>query len=70
VPTIITLSLFLFFWPRERKYDERLKVRDKDRETSPTNCCHEQNRLNLGRKGSLIYHQSNQSRIVRNISRS
>jgi len=52
------------------KYDERLMGRDKDRERSLTNYCHGQNRLNLGRKGSLIYHQSNQTRIVRNKSRS
>jgi len=51
---------------RERKYDERLEGRDKDRERSLSNYRHGQNRLNLGRKGSLIYHQSNQSRIIGN----
>jgi len=45
----------------ERKYDERLEGRDKDRERSLTNYHHRQNRLNLGRKGSLIHHQSNWS---------
>jgi len=49
---------------------KRLEGRDKDRERSLTDYCHEQNRLNLGRKGSLIHLQSNQSRIVRNKSRS
>jgi len=39
--------------------------RDKDRERSLTSYRHGQNRLNRGRKGSLIYHQSNQSRIMR-----
>jgi len=70
VPTTTTLSLPLLKWTGERKYDERLKGRDKDRERSLTNYCHRQNRLNLGRKGSLIHHQSNQRRIVRNKSRS
>jgi len=65
-----TLSLPLLSWTGERKYDERLESRNKDREGSLTNYCHRQNRLNLGRKGSLIYHQSNQSRIVRNKTRS
>jgi len=51
---------------RERKYDERLVGQDKDRQRSLTDYCHGQNRLNLGRKGSLIYQQSNESRIVRN----
>jgi len=61
----ITLSLPRFNWTGERKYDERLEGQDKDRERSLTYYCHGQNRLNLGRKGSLIYHQSNQSMIVR-----
>jgi len=65
VPTKTALSLPILSWTGERKYDERLKDRDKDRERSLTNCCHGQNRLNLGRKGSLIHHQSNQSRIMR-----
>jgi len=65
VPTKTTLSLLLLSWTGERKYDERLEGRDEDRERSLTDYCHEQNRLNLGRKGSLIHHRSNQSRIVR-----
>ena len=70
MPTKTALSLPLLSWTGERTYDERLEGRDKDRERSLTNYCHGQNRLNLGRKGSLIYHQSNQSRIVRNKTRS
>jgi len=66
VPTKTALSLPLLSWTGERKYDERLKGRDKDRERSLTDYCHGQNRVNLGRKGSLIHHQSNQSRIMRN----
>ena len=65
-PTKTALSLSLLSWTGERKYDERVQGRDKDRERSLTSYCHGQNRLNLGRKGSLIYHQSNQSRIMRN----
>jgi len=65
VPTKTALSLPLLSRTGEMKYDERLEGRDKDRERSLTNYCHGQNRLNLGRKGSLIHHQSN-SRIVRN----
>ena len=49
---------------------ERLVGRDKDRERSLTSYHHGQNRLNLGRKGSLICHQSNQSRIMRNKTKS
>jgi len=60
----------LLNWTRERKSDERLEGPDKDRERSLTSYCHGQNRLNLGRKGSLIHHQSNQSRTVRNKPRS
>jgi len=63
------LSLPLLSWTGERKYNERLEGQDKDRERSLTNYCQERNRLNLGRKGSLIYYQSNQSRIVRNKTR-
>ena len=70
VPIKTTLSLPLLNWTEERKYDERLEGRDKDRERTLTNYCHEQNRLNLEKKESLIYHLSNQSRIVRNKSRS
>jgi len=66
VPTKTTLSLPLLSGTGERKYDEKLVGRDKDRERSLTNYPHGQNRLNLGRKGSLIYHQSSQSRTVRN----
>jgi len=70
VSTKRTLSLPLLNWTGERKYDERLEGRDKDRQRSLTNYCHGQNSLDLGRKGSLIHHQSNQSRIVTNKSRS
>ena len=70
VPTKTALSLPLLSWTGERKYDERLEGQDKDRERSLTNYCHRKNRWNLRRKGSLIHHQSNQSRIVRNKSRS
>jgi len=66
VTTKTTLSLPLLNWTGERKYDERLQGSDKDGERSLTNYRHRQNRLNLGRKGSLIHHQPNQSRIVRN----
>jgi len=57
--TLNPLSLSLFNWTGERKYDERLEGQDKDRKISLTNYCHGQNRLNLGRKGSLTHHQSN-----------
>jgi len=70
VPTKTAVSLYLLSWTGETKYDERLKGQDKDRERSLTSYCHGQNRLNLGRTGSLIHHQSNQSRIMRNTSRS
>jgi len=70
VPTKTALSLPLLSWTGERKYVERLEGRDKDRERSLTSYPHGQNRLNLGRKVSLIHHQSNQSKIVRNKTRS
>jgi len=70
VPAKTAPSLPLLNWTEERKYDERLEGQDKDRERSLTNYCHGQTRLNLGRKGSLTHHQSNQSRIVRKKSRS
>jgi len=70
VPTKTALSLLLLNWTGERKYDERLEGRDKERKRSLTNYCHGQNRLNLGRKGSLTNHQSNQSRIMKNKTRS
>ena len=70
VPTKAALSLLLLSWTGERKHDERLEGRDQDRERPLTSYCHGQNRLNLGRKGSLIHHQSNQSRIVRNKTKS
>jgi len=54
----------------ERKYDARLEGRDKDRERSLTNSCNRQKRLTWGEKESLIYHQSNQSRTIRNKTRS
>jgi len=53
VPTKTALSLPLLSRTRERKYDERLEHRDKDRERSLTNYRYGQNRLNLGRKGKL-----------------
>ena len=59
VPTKTALSLPLLRWTEEKKYDERLEGQDKDRERSLTNHSHRQNRLNLGRKGSVIHHQSN-----------
>jgi len=37
VPTKTTPSLPLLIWTGERKYDERLEGRDKDRERSRTN---------------------------------
>jgi len=52
VPTRPALSLPLLSWAEERKCDERLQGRHKDRERSLANYCHGQNRLNLGRKGS------------------
>jgi len=53
VPTKTCLSLPLLNWTGERKYDERLKGRDKDRERSLTNYHHGQNNMNLGRKGKF-----------------
>jgi len=50
VPTKATLSLPLLNWTGEKKYDERLMGRDKDRERSLTNYRHGQKRLNLGKK--------------------
>jgi len=70
VLTKIALSLPLLNWTGEGKYHERLEGPDKDRERSLTNYCHGKNIMNLGKKGSLTYDQSNQSRIVRNKSRS
>jgi len=56
VPSKTDLSLPILSWTGEREYDERLVGQHKDRERSLTNYCHRQNRLNLGKKGSLIYH--------------
>jgi len=53
VPTKTALSLPLLSWTGERKYDERLKGRDKGRERSLTRYRHGQNRLNWGRKGKF-----------------
>jgi len=53
VPTKTTLSLSLLSWTGERKYDERLEGRDKDRKRSLTNYHHRQNRFNLERKGKF-----------------
>jgi len=57
VPTKTPLSLPLFKWTGERKYDERLEGQEKDRERSPTNYHHGQKNLKLGRKGSLVTNQ-------------
>jgi len=46
-----------------RKHGERLISWDQDRERSLANYHHRQNRLDLGK---LVYHQSNQIRIMRN----
>jgi len=70
VPTKIAVSLPPLSWTGERKYEERLEAQDKNREKTLTNYSHEQKKLNLGRKGSLIHHQSNQSRITRTKARS
>jgi len=48
VPTKATPSLLLS-WTGERKHDKRFMGWDKDRERSPTNYCHGQNRLNSGK---------------------
>jgi len=56
--------------PQLDRGEERLEGGDKDSERSLTSYCHGQNRLNLGRKECLTCHQSNQSRIVRNKTRS
>jgi len=53
VPTKTALALPLLSWAGERRYDERLQGRDKDRERSLTSYCHGQNRLNLGRRGKF-----------------
>jgi len=63
VTTKAALSLPLLNWTREKKHNERLVGRDKDRECSPTSYRHRQNRLDLGK---LVYEQSNWSRIMRN----
>jgi len=67
VPIKAVLSLSLLNSTGERKYDERLEGGDKDRERSLINYHHGQNRLNLGGKGSLICHQTNQSSIMKNL---
>ena len=69
VPTNAPLSLPLLSWTGEKKYEERLMGRDKGRERSLTRYPQGQIRLNLGKK-SLIYHQSNQNRIMRNQNKS
>jgi len=43
----------LLSWTGDRKYDERLEARHKDRERSLTSYHCGQTRLNLGRKGNL-----------------
>ena len=40
----------LVHWTGEKKYNEKLMGRDKDRERSLTNYRHQQNRLNLERE--------------------
>jgi len=68
-PPKTALSLPLLSWTWEREYGERLEGQVKDREGSLANYRHGQTRLNVERKGSLIYHQSNQRRIMRNKTR-
>jgi len=70
VPTKTALSLPLLNWTGERKYDERLMGQDMVRERPLASYRHRQSRLNLGRKGRLIYHKANQGRIMRNKTRS
>jgi len=58
------LSLPLLSWKGERKYDKRLVGRDKHREITqqlPSRA----KQIELG-EIRIIYHQSNQSRIMRN----
>jgi len=50
VPTKAALSHPFLSWTGEKKYDERLEGRDRDRERSLTDYCHRQNRPNLGEK--------------------
>jgi len=50
VPTKAALSLPLFNWTGEKKYDKKLMGSDRDRVRSLTNYHHGQNRLNLGKK--------------------
>ena len=69
MPTKAVLSLLLLNGTEETKYNRRLVGRGRDRETSHSNDNHGQNRVNL-RKINLIYYQSNQSRIMRNKSKS
>ena len=64
------LSLPLLSQTGERKYNKRLVGQDTDRERSLTNYRHRQNGLDLGKKINLIYYQSNQSRIMRNKTKS
>jgi len=54
MPAKTALSLTLLGCTRKRKYNDRLMDQNKDRERSLTSYCHGLNRLNLGRKGSLI----------------
>ena len=60
VPTKAALSLRHLNWKGERKYNERLMGRDKERERSFTNYCHEQNRLDLGNQFNLLPIKSEQ----------
>ena len=53
----------------EKNYNKRLVGQDQDRERSFTNYHHGQNRLNLG-KINTVYCQSNQSRVMRNTTKS
>jgi len=53
VPTKTTPSLPLLNWTGERKYDERLEGRDKDRDRSLTNYCQGQKKIELGKKREL-----------------
>jgi len=65
VPTKAALSLLN--WTGEKKYNKRLMGRDKDR--GITHQLPSQAKQTQLGEISLIYHQSNQSRIMRNKTR-
>ena len=68
-PTPIPRPPVLLGGRRERKYNERLLGRGKDRERSLTNYRHGQNRLDLGQI-NLIYYQCNWNMVMRNKAKS